>query len=329
MVAMRTDASAGLGRVVRLAPDWLPNTNHAGFYVARELGYYADEGLRLNILPFDGEAMPNRKIVRGETEFGLMPHQSIIGMRARGVDVISVAALVRPNTTTLAVRADSGITRPAHLAGRRYASFGTEFEVAMVDELIRHDGGAGRVEQVDAEKLDILRALLDGTIDVAWGFYAWEGIQAELAGAALRHFFVAERGLPSEYFPLLFTTREYSEREAATVAACVRATGRGYAYAAAHPDEAAEILLRAVPAALLPAYAEALVRRSLAWLATRFAGTLAGGASLQPAPWGWHDAETWAAFARFVRRLAAEHGLTAPEPEAERLGYTNDFIAGG
>ncbi|MGH2514612.1 MAG: ABC transporter substrate-binding protein, partial [Ktedonobacterales bacterium] len=62
---MREERAERLGgmRTVRLAPDWLPNTNHIGFYVARAKGYYADEGLRLEILPFDGEAMPNRKIV--------------------------------------------------------------------------------------------------------------------------------------------------------------------------------------------------------------------------------------------------------------------------
>src|SRR5215813_8776344 len=131
----------GGSRTIRLAPDWLPNTNHLGLYAALALGYYTEESLVLEILPFDGEAMPNRKIVSGETDFGLMPHQSILSMRARGVDVVSVAALVQPNTTTLAVRAASGIERPAQLAGKRYASFGTEFEVAMVEHLIRYDGG--------------------------------------------------------------------------------------------------------------------------------------------------------------------------------------------
>lgn len=314
----------GEQRTMRVAPDWLPNTNHAGFYVADALGYYAEEGLRLELLPFDGEFMPNRKIVSGETEFGLMPHQSIISMRARGVDVVSVAALVQPNTTTLAVREDSDITRPAELAGQRYASFGTEFEAAMVAELIRHDGGTRGPELVPAEKLDILHALFTGEIDVAWGFYAWEGMQAELAGHRLRHFFVAEHGLPAEYFPLLFTTRERIEREPERVAAFVRATGRGYAYAAQHPEHAVEILLRAVPASQLPPRHEALVRQSLAWLAPRFNGTLDGAALARP--WGWHAPERWAAFAAFIRRLAAEQRLPAPEPDAETLGYTNQFV---
>ncbi len=313
-------------RLIRLAPDWLPNTNHIGFYVAQALGYYADAGVRLEILRFDGEAMPNRKIVSGDTEFGLMPHQSIVSMRSRGVDVVSVAALVQPNTSTLAVREDSGVTRPAELAGRRYASYGTDFEVAMVEEIIRQDGGTGGPTLAAAEKLDILQALYDGHIDVAWGFYAWEGIQAELAGHRLRHFFVMEHGLPTEYFPLLFTTRAFLEREAALVAAIVRATARGYAYAAAHPAEAAELFLAAVPAADLPPRGDELVRRSLSWLAPRFAGTLHGEPA--PWPWGWHDASTWATCAAFIRRLAREHGLPPVELEAETAGYTNAFVGG-
>jgi ABC-type nitrate/sulfonate/bicarbonate transport system substrate-binding protein len=314
------DAHGG-SRTIRLAPDWLPNTNHLGFYVAHALGYYAEESLVLEILPFDCEAMPNRKIVSGETDFGLMPHQSILSMRARGVDVVSVVALMQSNTTTLAVRAASDIERPAQLAGKRYASFGTEFEVPMVERIIRHDGGSGGPVLVDAEKLDILQALYDGEIDVTWGFYAWEGLQAELAGQQLRHFFVAEHGVPNEYFPLLFTTRALTEREPELVRAFVRATGRGYRFAAEQPDTAAEYFLRRVPAEVLPAHDDELVRRSARWLAPRFAQL-----ATPTAPWGWHDAEVWRAFAAFIRQLAQEYGLTPPELNAETSGYSNAFL---
>lgn len=310
---------------IRLAPDWLPNTNHVGFYVAQSLGFYADEGVTLEILRFDGEAMPNRKIVTRETEFGLMPHQSVISMRARGVDVVSVAALTRPNTTTLAVRAEGGAPRPAELAGRRYASFGTEFEAAMVEAIIRMDGGRSGPTLVQAEKLDILAALMSGVIDVAWGFYAWEGLQAELAGQSLLHFFVAEHGIPSEYFPLLFTTRAFIESEAETVRAFVTATARGYRYAIDHPDEAATMFLASGAARDLPPHGAELVRASLAWLAPRFNGALTGEPS--SLPWGWHEPQVWCAFAAFIRELAQRHQLTPPEPNAETLGYTNEFLS--
>lgn len=317
------DATSG-PRPVRVAPDWLPNTNHIGLYAADARGYYTEAGLRLELLPFDGEAMPNRKLPTGEAEFGLMPQQSILSMRARGQDVVSVAVLARTNTTTLLVRAESGITRPAELAGKRYASYGTEFEVAMIADLIVADGGIGAVELVPAEKLDILPALYDGEIDAAWGFYAWEGMQAELAGHQLRHFFVTEHGVPDEYFPLLFTTQRLIANDPETVSAFVRATLRGYAYAAAHPEEAAELFLERADRSLLPPHANELVRLSMRWLAPRLNGTLAGLPSGQP--WGWHERATWAAFAAYIRRLAGEHGLTPPEPDAEATGYTNHFL---
>lgn len=312
-------------RVIRLAPDWLPNTNHIGLYVAGALGYYAAAGLQLDILPFDGEAMPNRKIVAGEAEVGLMPQQSILSMRAGGVDVVSVAALVQPNTTTLAVRAESGIARPADFAGRRYASYGTDFEVAMVEHMIRADGGTGAPELAPVEKLDILPALYSGEIDILWGFYAWEGIQAELAGHALRHYFVAESDVPHEYFPLLFTTRAHIEDDRQMVAAFVGATLRGYAHAARHPEEAADIFLRSVHSEVLPGRADELVGRSLSWLAPRLNGTLDGQALERP--WGWHDPAQWAAFAAFIHRLAREQGLPEPPRDAESGGYTNEFVS--
>jgi ABC-type nitrate/sulfonate/bicarbonate transport system substrate-binding protein len=130
--------------------------------------------------------------------------------------------------------------------------------------------------------------------------------------------------VPHEYFPLLFTTSAFVTAEPETVAAVVRATARGYAYAARHPAASADLFLRSVPHNRLPKHADELVHRSMAWLAPRLNGTLAG----QPlaAPWGWHDPVQWAAFASFIRRLADAYQLTPPEPEAESQGYTNAFI---
>jgi len=193
-----------------------------------------------------------------------------------------------------------------------------------VEEMIRRDGGSRGPELVPAGKLDVLPGLQAGEIDMAWGFYAWEGIQAELSGQPLHHFYVAESGVPHEYFPLLFTTNTFVAAEPETVTAAVRATARGYTYASQHPAECADLFLRAVPRELLPTHADELVHRSMAWLAPRINGTLDG--QPLPHPWGWHNPAQWAAFAAFIRRLADEHRLPTPEPEAESQGYTNDFI---
>ena len=35
---------------MRLALDWTPNTNHIGFFIARELGFFNENGLQIEIL---------------------------------------------------------------------------------------------------------------------------------------------------------------------------------------------------------------------------------------------------------------------------------------
>ena len=314
------------GERVRIAPDWLPNTNHAGFYVALRRGYYAEQGLDVEILPFDGEAMPNRKIVSGETEFGLMPEQSLLSMHRAGHDVVSVAALIQRNTTSLMVLEESGITRAADMAGKRYASYGTDYEVAMIEDAIRRDGGTGRLTLVPAEKLDILDALFRGEIDIGWGFYAWEGVQADLAGYAVRHFLMPDIGIPNEYFPLLFTTRARVEKEPELVTAMIRATRRGYEEAARDPEAATEAILALAPPELLPQPASDLVRQSMGWLAPYLAERAATDG--EPKPWGWHEPAIWIAFRRYAARIASEQGAPEPAHESETAGFTNAFVAG-
>ena len=53
--------------------DWTPNTNHTGLYVAEQKGYFADEGLEVEIvLPPDDGATD--MVVSGNAEFGIDAH---------------------------------------------------------------------------------------------------------------------------------------------------------------------------------------------------------------------------------------------------------------
>ena len=35
---------------IKLALDWTPNTNHIGFFIAKELGYYKNNGIKIELL---------------------------------------------------------------------------------------------------------------------------------------------------------------------------------------------------------------------------------------------------------------------------------------
>ena len=55
---------------VSLALDWTPNTNHTGFYVAQQSGWYADEAINLEFIPF-ASANPETLVGAGQANCGI------------------------------------------------------------------------------------------------------------------------------------------------------------------------------------------------------------------------------------------------------------------
>ena len=75
---------------IRVALDWTPNINHAGFFVALERGYFADRGLEVTFeSPHsdDYASTPASKLAAGKVDIAICPSESII----------SYACQVRPS----------------------------------------------------------------------------------------------------------------------------------------------------------------------------------------------------------------------------------------
>ena len=127
---------------VRLQLDWLPNTNHTGVYVAMAQGWYEEEGIEIEILPYSGasgEVLIDQSVADVAFSFPTnVPHY-----RASGIDVVSIAAVLQSNPTEMAVLADGEITRPRDLDGGTYGGFGSPAEQAQWEWVIKADGGEG------------------------------------------------------------------------------------------------------------------------------------------------------------------------------------------
>src|SRR5262245_48474557 len=69
--ATRQSSPSPSGRVahVKLALDWLPNTNHTGIYVAQQKGFYRDSGIQLELLPYSSAATPEQLVSAGQADF--------------------------------------------------------------------------------------------------------------------------------------------------------------------------------------------------------------------------------------------------------------------
>ena len=297
--------------------DWTPNTNHSGIYLAQAKGLYERAGLDVTIVePSDDGGLP--QLAAGNVDIVISVAEQLLPARAAGVDAVSVAAILAHNTSSLVVPADRGVTRPRDLEGRTYGGFGGELEKALVDRLVRCDGGdPSRVRYVEVGNVDYRVGLERRDYDTVWVFDGWDVIRlAELEGMQLVRFpfydpaaAPADRCLPDWYTPIVVTSQKVLDGRPDAIRAFLRATSVGYTVADDEPEAAADALLAAVPE--LDAD---LVRRSAAYLAGRYT---------DDAPWGVQRRATWTDFAAFLTGA----GLLDPGVDAS-AAFTNDFLPG-
>ena len=121
---------------VSLALDWVPNTNHTGFHVAAKRGYYEEEGIDFEILPYNNVS-PDTLGGAGQAHFGISFGTSIPFSVAAGIPVASVLPILQRPASALIYKTDNGIRRPSDLDGTLYAGFGAPYEAPIISVLFR------------------------------------------------------------------------------------------------------------------------------------------------------------------------------------------------
>ena len=230
--------------------DWYPNSDHAGIYVAMARGYYAREGLTVHAQVPSGAADALRLVAHGSGDIAISYEPDILLARIQGVPVIATAALVQRPLNCIMTLRSSGITRPRHLQGRTVGVAGLPGDDANIRSVVRADGGnPASVRQVSVNYA-LLQALLARRVDAVEGVYwTWEALQARASGHPVNVMRIDSYGVPSYDELVLATSTARLRAEPGVLHAFQRATLAGYAYAAAHPAQAAAIVLRA-PAVL-------------------------------------------------------------------------------
>lgn len=257
--ALAPGARSADRRHVSVALDWTPNTNHIGLFVAREKGFYGEAGVEVEILPYTDTAS-GTLVANRIADFGIVDSAGFFTQRTAGADLKAVFAVLRKESGRVVFdAARNDIQRPRDLDGLTYGGFGSAWESALIGSIVRHDGGRGEFRTVTLGT-SAYEALASGAVDFTLEVVTWEGVEAELAGRRQRAFVYADYGIPDEHTTLIAASEAYLAEHGDAARAFLRATRRGYAFAAEHEAEAADLLIAANREALAD---EALVRASL------------------------------------------------------------------
>src|SRR5256885_7629824 len=76
---------------MKLALDWTPNTNHTGIYVALKKGWYRDEGINLQLLPYSANVSPDVLVSRGMPDVGISSTEGLVPEAAGIMPFVSIS----------------------------------------------------------------------------------------------------------------------------------------------------------------------------------------------------------------------------------------------
>lgn len=301
---------------ITLCLDWTPNTNHTGIYVALAKGYFKEAGLDVTVVQ-PSESTSAAMCAAGQAQFAVEAQDTLAAAFTTDepLGVTAVAALLQHNTSGIISRKGEGMDRPKGLENHTYSTWDSPIELAMLKAVVEKDGGDfSKVKLIPNNITDEAGALKAHQTDAVWIYYGWSGIAAELSGLDFDYFsFIDFDPVFDYYTPILIGNNAYMEQNPDSTKALLAALKKGYEYAIANPEEAAQILVDGDTTGSLKDSLE-LVTASQKWISGQY--------KAEVEQWGYIDPARWDAFYQWLW----DNQLIEKELPAG-TGFTNEYLS--
>jgi len=233
-----------------LIPQWVPQAQFAGYYVAKERGIYEKHGIDLTIIPGGPERQPSDLLKNRKADFATMWLSSGIQMRAEGTNVVNIAQMMQRSALMLVAKKSSGIKTPLDMNGKKVGLWGPIFQIQPRAFFKKYNLEVKVVRQSYSVNL----FLRDG-VDVASAMWYNEYhtiLNSGLNPDELVTFFFHEHG---QNFPedSIYTLQDTFNRDPQLCKAFVTASLEGWRYAFTHPDLALDIVMENLKREHIPA----------------------------------------------------------------------------
>ena len=292
---------------VTIAMGFIPNVQFTPMYVALEKGYFAAEGLDVQ-LDYGMETDLLKRLGTNDLQFAVGSGDQVVLARANGLPVTYVLNWYRRFPVCVVSMSDKNISQPADLKGKTVG--------IPVTEGASYIGWVAFLEQVGLQSQEVnlqtigytqMASMVEKRVDAAVCYAMNEPVQMQAAGYAINTFYM------DEYTSLvsngIITNDETIKKNPKLVQAVVRAFLKGLQDTLADPDAAFAITRKAIPemddqTAILQ---RAVLQECLKFWASE--------------PLGASDPSAWAQSVQLMRKL----GLITTDVKPETL-YSNQFV---
>ncbi len=219
---------------------WMPQAQFAGYYAAKDQGYYEEAGIEVDIIHPSASVNAVEFLATGEADVISLFLITAMQVKHKGLDVVNIAQLSQHSAIMFVAKKDSGIETIEDFDGKQVGIWLSGF-----DELPRAMMDKFAVEVEWVPLLSTVNLFLLGGIDVMTVMYYNEFNQIYLSGIdreELNIFFATDYGfnIPEDG---LYTLRETAVNKKEELRAFVDATLRGWAFAAKNKDYVLQLVI--------------------------------------------------------------------------------------
>jgi len=228
---------------------WVTQAQFAGYYVAKDKGFYDEVDLDVEIKPGGPDIAPPQVIAGGGADVIIDWMPSALASREKGVPLVNIAQPFKSSGMMLTCRKDTGITKPEDFKGKTLGVwfFGNEYPfLSWMSKLgIPTDGSDGGVTVLkQGFNVDpLLQKQADCVSTMTYNEY-WQVIDAGIPPEELVVFKYEDQGVSTMEDGLYVLESKLSDPAFVDVMArFVKASMKGWEWAREHPEEAAMIVL--------------------------------------------------------------------------------------
>jgi ABC-type nitrate/sulfonate/bicarbonate transport system substrate-binding protein len=232
-------------RVLHFMAGYKPQANlpFVAVYVAQNNGYFAQQGLQVEINHASGQGEHLKLLLQGAQDVITASADEVLARRAEGLPVVAFAVLGQRDQRAYAVRADSDITSLGDWQGRLVG-----FKVEPAPDYLAMLAAAG-VDRAKVREVPVgfdPRLLATGSVDVYPVFESNEPDILQRQGVAVRLFKPGDYGVPG--MGLTFETRDsLLTQDPDLLTRFLKASLKGVEFAREHPEEATDIVMHFAP----------------------------------------------------------------------------------
>ncbi|WP_261836361.1 ABC transporter substrate-binding protein [Vibrio ishigakensis] len=224
-------------KTLTLMLDWFVNPNHGPIIIAQEKGFFAEQGLKVEIQEPADPSVPSKLVAAGRVDMAISYQPNFIIDVEAGLPLVWTGTLLATPLNTLSVLDNGKIKTLSDLKGKTVGVAVSGSDEKIISKMLQSEGIKFSDVKIVNVGWALSTSLASGRVDAIWGgMRNFESHQLELEGFKAKSFFPEEHGIPP-YDELMYVANA-KNHDADAIARFNKALELATHYIINHPEAA-------------------------------------------------------------------------------------------